>query len=476
MKVLKTFSYLELDEMHLSLLREIGRYLGVKSPTAIKKEELISSIMKIQSGEAQPFLSNKGAPPKLHYDLSKFLVESVPESEPYPTMDEDFRKISFKDIESESSQDGFLVEGVLEILDKGYGFIRNGYSGSEVKDVYVSRENIKRYNLIDGDKIRAYAKQRKEADSPALTKILLLNDEDPAVFWGQTSFDDLTPCYPDEKIVLENPECRDLLNRCIDLFCPIGFGQRGLIVAPPKTGKTTIMKNIAKAIEFNYPDVKVFILLIDERPEEVTDFKSSVKSEVVSSTFDENPANHVKAADGVLSRAKRLVEAGKNVVILVDSITKLTRAMNTQIEPSGRTLSGGLDVYASAFPKKFFGSARNIKGGGSLTIISTALVETGSRMDDLIYEEFKGTGNMEIQLSRNLAEKRIFPAIDIYKSGTRKEELLLSEKEMNVAYKIRRMLYETPNSTEVLFDMMKKAETNEEFIEKAEGWLKMMKK
>ena len=287
------------------------------------------------------------------------------------------------------------------------------------------------------------------------------------------NFDELTPYYPTQKITLElEDQPDDVSIRSIDLFSPIGFGQRGLIVAPPKTGKTTLLKKLAQSIEINYPYAKLMVLLIDERPEEVTDFKRSVSSEVIYSTFDETAEKHIKVAESVLTRAKRLVEIGKDVVILLDSITKLTRAYNCKVD-SGRTLTGGLDVSALASPKKFFGSARNIEEGGSLTIISTALVETGSRMDDVIFEEFKGTGNMEINLSRSLSEKRFFPAIDLYKSGTRKDDLLLTSKEFETVSKLRTALSTRADATESVIEMMKKTKTNAEFITKANAWLKM---
>ena len=276
--------------------------------------------------------------------------------------------------------------------------------------------------------------------------------------------------------MLERDGDDDLAIRCVDLFSPLGLGQRGLIVAPPKTGKTTLLKKIAQSIENNYPDVKLMVLLIDERPEEVTDIKRSVKGEVIYSTFDENPEHHIRAAELVINRAKRLVEVNKNVVILMDSITKLTRAYNNTVQSSGRTLSGGIDPVALFMPKKFFGTARNIENGGSLTILSTALAETGSRMDDVIYEEFKGTGNMEIHLSRALSEKRVFPAIDLYKSGTRREELLLSKEELDTVYKLRKILAERNDATDSLLEMMKKTKNNKDLMAKLDTWINLYQK
>ena len=327
--------------------------------------------------------------------------------------------------------------------------------------------------------MQALAKAVRDGDSAALQDVLSINDLPASAFAERANFDDLVPYYPTVRMRLERPSAdNDLAVRCMDLFTPLGFGQRGLIVAPPKTGKTTLLKMIAQSIEFNYPEVKLIVLLIDERPEEVTDIKRSVAAEVVYSTFDENNQHHIRAAELVVSRAKRLVEVGKNVVILMDSITRLARAYNNATEGSGKTLSGGLDPLALEGPKKFFGAARNIEGDdkGSLTILSTALIDTGSRMDDVIYEEFKGTGNMEIHLSRALSEKRVFPAIDLYRSGTRKEELLLDKKELDVVFKLRKILSERSDSLESLLEMMKKTKDNADFIKKAESWIGLYEK
>ena len=321
--------------------------------------------------------------------------------------------------------------------------------------------------------MRGVAKVIREGESPSLQAVIAINDLEPKLFLRRAYFDDLTPYYPTQRIKLETGEGGDIAIRCIDLFSPLGMGQRGLIVAPPKTGKTTLLKKIAQSIEKNYPQIKLIMLLIDERPEEVTDMKRSVSGEVVFSTFDENAEHHVRAAELVINRAKRLVEVGQNVVILMDSITRLARAYNNIVESSGKTLSGGLDPAAMYGPKRFFGAARNIEDGGSLTILSTALIDTGSRMDDVIYEEFKGTGNMEIHLSRELSEKRIFPAIDLYKSGTRKEELLLSERELSAVYKLRKILAEREDATDSLLEMMKKAKSNDDFLSKLDVWLKL---
>ena len=295
-----------------------------------------------------------------------------------------------------------------------------------------------------------------------------VNGDNPEKAIGRKNFETLTPIYPNERLHLETNNEKDLSSRLMDIICPIGKGQRGIIVAPPKAGKTTLLKRIAQNITINHPDVKLIVLLIDERPEEVTDMKRSINGDVIYSTFDEEPQNHAKVAQMVLERAKRMVEQGKDVVILLDSITRLSRAYNLTITPTGRTLSGGLDPGALIMPKKFFGAARNIEEGGSLTILATALIETGSRMDDMIFEEFKGTGNMEVHLDRRLQERRIFPAIDIYKSGTRKEDLLLTDEEKEVAYAIRKVMYRDGNIekiTENLINMLSKTKNNREFIQ-----------
>ena len=462
-----------LNAQHLSTLREIGRQMGLKRPAGQNKEGLISGILSMQKGELEPAKSTKkGAPVKISINLSQFYVK---EDYPYEE-DENIKKLKCNDSEVDV-KDEFIVEGVLEQNPSGYGFLRvNNYENSK-GDAYVSMQNIRKYNLRRGDKVKARVKIVREGDLAALQEVITINDLEPKLFLQRTNFDDLIPYYPTDRLKLETDgEENGLAIRCIDLFAPLGMGQRGLIVAPPKTGKTTLLKMIAQAIEKNYKDVKLIVLLIDERPEEVTDIKRSINGEVVFSTFDENPEHHVRAAELVVNRAKRLVEVGQNVVILMDSITRLTRAYNATVESSGKTLSGGLDPTAIQGPKRFFGAARNIENGGSLTILSTALIDTGSRMDDVIYEEFKGTGNMEIHLSRELSEKRIFPAIDLYKSGTRKEELLLTEKELQTSYKLRKVLSERPDATDGLLDMLKKTKDNKDLAEKLDAWLKLYQK
>lgn len=361
------------------------------------------------------------------------------------------------------------AKGILEILENNnFGFLRCKNYLTSSEDIYVSPSQIRRFNLRTGDEVQGKIREAKEGEKfKALLFVEKVNGEHPEKAIGRKYFETLTPIYPKERLRLETSDEKDLSSRLMDIICPIGKGQRGIIVAPPKAGKTTLLKKVAQNISTNYPDIKLIVLLIDERPEEVTDMKRSIKGEVIYSTFDEEPQNHAKVSRIVLERAKRMVEQGKDVVILMDSITRLSRAYNLTITPTGRTLSGGLDPGALIMPKKFFGAARNIEEGGSLTILATALVDTGSRMDDMIFEEFKGTGNMEVHLDRKLQERRIFPAIDIYKSGTRKEDLIFSKEEKDVAYTIRKVMYRDGNIedvTENLIGMLSKTSDNKEFI------------
>lgn len=361
------------------------------------------------------------------------------------------------------------AEGVLEVLPDGYGFLRSDNYLPGNRDVYISQSQIRRFNLQTGDLVTGKTRPAREGEKfQALLYVTAINGEDPEKANRRRSFDELTPIYPRERITLENMNNpKDLAVRLIDLVSPIGKGQRGLIVAPPKAGKTTLLKKIANSITLNYPEIYLIVLLIDERPEEVTDMQRSINGDVVYSTFDELPEHHIKVSDMVLERAERLVEHGRDVVILMDSLTRLARAYNLVVPPTGRTLSGGLDPGALHKPKRFFGAARNIEEGGSLTIIATALVETGSRMDEVIFEEFKGTGNMEIHLDRKLSEKRIFPAIDLNKSGTRREELLLSQKELEGVWSIRKHLSEgrPDRAMEIIINDAMRTNSNDEFID-----------
>jgi len=379
-------------------------------------------------------------------------------------------ELIFKVLESQTSQSGLIfAEGVLEILDEGYGFLRsadyNYQPGPD--DIYVSPSQIKRFDLRTGDTISGQVRPPKESERYfALLKIEAINTEPPEVVKHKTLFDNLTPLYPETQFKLEtSPE--EITTRIIDLMCPIGMGQRALITSPPKAGKTIILQKIANSITTNHPDVKLIVLLIDERPEEVTDMKRSVNGEVVSSTFDEPADQHVHVSDMVLEKAKRLVEHGNDVVILLDSITRLARAHNAVVPHSGKILSGGVDSNALHKPKRFFGAARNVEEGGSLSIIATALIETGSRMDEVIFEEFKGTGNMELVLDRRISDRRIFPAMDINRSSTRKEELLQPPEILNKVWILRKFLAEMNpiEAMEFLMDRIKKTKTNKKFLD-----------
>ena len=368
-----------------------------------------------------------------------------------------------------SNSDVSDAEGVLEVLPDGYGFLRTENYLSGNNDIYISQSQIRRFNLKTGDLVAGKTRRTKEGDKfKALLYVTAINGIDPEKATQRRTFDELTPIYPQKRITLENPKFpKELATRIIDLVSPIGMGQRGLIVAPPKAGKTVLLKKIANSISANYPDIYLIVLLIDERPEEVTDMQRSIDGDVVYSTFDELPEHHTKVAEMVLERAQRLVEHGRDVVILMDSITRLARAYNVTIPSTGRALSGGLDPGALHKPKRFFGSARNIEEGGSLTIIATALIDTGSRMDEVIYEEFKGTGNMEIHLDRKLSEKRIFPAVDLFRSGTRREELLMTQKELQGVWAIRKNLSEgrPDRIMEIIINDLMRTNSNDEFID-----------
>jgi transcription termination factor Rho len=378
-------------------------------------------------------------------------------------------------LESQTEKSGLLfAQGVLEILSEGWGFLRRHNFTPNPEDIYVSQTQIKRFGLRTGDLVAGQVRPPKDSEKYfGLLRVEQVNGLDPEVARSRTNFDDLTPIYPNERIILETSP-NEIAGRFIDLVSPIGKGQRGTIVAPPKAGKTTLLKTIANAVSINHPDMALLVLLIDERPEEVTDIRRSVKGEVISSTFDETPENHMRVADMVLEQAKRLVESRRDVIILMDSLTRYTRASNLTVNPSGRTLSGGLDPAALYRPKRFFGAARNIEEGGSLTILASALVETGSRMDDHIFEEFKGTGNMELDLDRDLAERRIFPAVDIMKSGTRHDELLYDEDNLKRITQLRRLLsgLSSVEATELLIDRLKHTKSNREFLKMVDRTMK----
>ncbi len=360
-----------------------------------------------------------------------------------------------------------MASGILDILPEGYGFLRRGGYVIGNDDIYVSQSQIRRFELRRGDMVEGQVRRPKESEKYyGLIRVDKVNGFEPDAIRGRAVFEKGTPIFPEERYKLENRSTQ-LSTRVIDLFCPIGKGQRALIVSPPKAGKTTLLKNIAQGISINHPEAHIIALLVDERPEEVTDMQRTIDGEVVASTFDEHPENHTAVAELAMERAKRLVELGKDVVILLDSITRLARAYNQVVPTSGRTLSGGLDTASLHKPKRFFGAARKIENGGSLTIIGTALVETGSKMDDVIFEEFKGTGNMELNLTRKLAESRVFPAVDIKRSGTRREELLLTTEEMRKVWMLRRVsaALNTGDITEMILEKMAQTRNNEEFLQ-----------
>ena len=439
---------MDLSNCTLVELRQMAKEQGVKNVTKLKKDELIELLSNNNSVS-----ESEEAEPKVR--TVKYEVDNGAK---------DDSDLTYK----LTAETDFIAEGVLEVLPDGYGFLRGENYLSTPKDVYISPVQIRRFKLDNGDKIKGIARLPKEGEKfPALIFVGEVNGDAPEMAYRRKKFDDLIPIYPEEKITLETIPTEYSM-RMIDLICPIGKGQRGMIVAPPKVGKTTLLKKIANSITTNNPEITLIVLLIDERPEEVTDMKRSIKGDVIYSTFDELPEHHVKVAEMVLERAKRLIEQGKDVVILLDSITRLARAYNLVIPASGRTLSGGLDPAALHKPKKFFGAARNIENGGSLTILATALVDTGSRMDEVIFEEFKGTGNMEVHLDRSLSEKRIFPAIDINKSGTRREEKLLTEDELNTVFALRKAMSSMPVAevTEQIINQMVLTKNNQEFVER----------
>ena len=468
----------EYESMTLSNLKDTAKDLGIKNISKYKKNELIEEILKVSSNfiEKDGVILRENIAPKTTEE-TRSDVKKIDNSEKLkPNTNSQVntgineaenieKKENLKEMISESN----AAKGILEILENNsFGFLRCRNYLTSSDDIYVSPSQIRRFNLRTGDEVEGKVREAKETEKfKALLFVQKVNGEHPEKAIGRKSFETLTPIYPKERLKLETYNGNDLSSRLMDIICPIGKGQRGIIVAPPKAGKTTLLKKVAQNISKNYPDVKLIVLLIDERPEEVTDMIRSINGDVVYSTFDEEPQNHAKVAQMVLERAKRMVEQGKDVVILMDSLTRLSRAYNLTINPTGRTLSGGLDPGALIMPKKFFGAARNIEEGGSLTILATALIETGSRMDDMIFEEFKGTGNMEVHLDRRLQERRIFPAIDIYKSGTRKEDLILSKEELEVAFSIRKTMYKDGNAdsvTENLINMLSKTRDNKEFV------------
>jgi len=499
-----------LKKKTLTDLRAIAKAMNIKNVSKLRKDDLIDTIINGNVAKAEPTVevSNVDSPEpvvetvikeveKVEVPEEQQVVNSKPQT-PIKTnvrqgtrpdhrnrntqtrnSDADkseMRKLSVS--ESLQKQADDEVEGVLEVIDQGYGFLRFRNFLSSDLDVYVSPSQIRKFSMRTGDKIRGVTRIPTQSEKfRALLFVKEINGQKPRSNYTRAKFDELTPLYPEERFNLDDGD-GEMSMRLIDLISPIGKGQRGLIVAPPKAGKTILLQKIAQNITRNNPNTEVIMLLIDERPEEVTEMQRSIKADVIYSTFDELPSHHIKVAEMVLNRAKGLVEQGRDVVVLLDSITRLARAYNLVIPSSGRTLSGGFDPAALHKPKRFFGAARNIEEGGSLTILATALVETGSRMDDVIFEEFKGTGNMELTLSRKLSEKRIFPAVDIRKSGTRREDKLLTKGEMEAIYHIRRAMgnQNVQDVTEYLIDKMMGTKTNDEFVDKIRGGIKIGKK
>ena len=459
-----------LENLTLLELKKLAKENNIRNISKLKKEELIEVLKSLQNSN----------------------FEEDEEDENYDIEDEDIvepeTKIDPKSSEDETLEDGAvtyqvnneedeIIEGLLEVLPDGCGFLRGNNYFSSPKDVYISPVQIRRFKLVTGDLVKGISRCKDGEKFPSLIFVGEVNGEHPEKAAKRKRFEELTPIYPNERLRLETIQL-NYATRMMDIISPIGKGQRGLIVAQPKAGKTTLLKEIANSITTNNPECELIMLLIDERPEEVTDMERSIKGQVVYSTFDELPEHHAKVAEMVIERAKRLVEQGKDVVVLLDSITRLARAYNLVVPSSGRTLSGGIDPASLHKPKKFFGAARNIEFGGSLTILATALTETGSRMDDVIFEEFKGTGNMEVLLDRSLAEKRIFPAIDINRSNTRREDLLLSKEELEVAGLIRKAMGNMPvaDSTAQILKVMKATKNNEDFIKKTKVALERFKK
>ena len=463
---------MDLTALSINELRDIAKKAGVKNVKRYRKTELIVFIKNAQPSEENAPLSD-AAPVSLPETPAPPIPEPALVVPLHETAEADIKDIKeptppAAPVKKQPEQ-GPTAEGVLEVLPDGYGFLRTDNFLPGAGDIYISPSQIRRFNLKTGDLVNGSTRVAKEGEKfNAILFVKSVNGDPPESAAKRVLFENLTPIFPDRRIHLETHR-NELATRLIDLLAPIGFGQRGMIVSPPKAGKTVLLKQIANAITQNHPHVHLIVLLIDERPEEVTDMQRSIRGDhcdVVYSTFDEQPEHHKRVAEMVLERAKRLVEQGKDLVILLDSITRLARAYNLTIPAGGRTLSGGLDPSALYMPKKFFGAARNMEEGGSLTILATALIDTGSKMDDVIFEEFKGTGNMELVLDRRMSEKRIFPAIDILRSGTRREEMLLSQRELNAMYTIRELSgrVSPADLTEQVTDILSKSRDNQEFV------------
>ena len=443
------------ESLALSDLREIAKSRGIRGTSAMKKADVIETMLKLDETENEKGTENPVETP-VHSKKEENTNEKkndVKEKENFPS-----------DLDS-----GVMANGILEVMPDGYGFIRSANYLPGENDVYVAPSQIRRFNMKTGDIIMGNTRVKTQTEKfSALLFVKSINGYAPDIAAKRGNFEDMTPIFPNKRLRLETPGA-SVAMRIMDLMSPVGKGQRGMIVSPPKAGKTTLLKEVAKSVKKNNPDVHLIILLIDERPEEVTDIREAIEGpnvEVIYSTFDELPEHHKRVAEMVMERAKRLIEHKQDVMILLDSITRLTRAYNMTVPPSGRTLSGGLDPAALHMPKKFFGAARNMREGGSLTILATALVETGSKMDDVVYEEFKGTGNMEMVLDRKLSEKRVFPAIDIPKSGTRREDLLLTKEEVEAIGTIRKAFnsMKSDEAVDKVIDMFSRTKNNDEFV------------
>ena len=455
------------ESLGLVDLKEIAKHRGMKGVSTMKKSEVIEAMLALDEQEKkaaeEKAATEVAAKPRPMSDERTAVVRTQPE--PRAVQEQKDRNSIPSELDS-----GMEANGILEVLGDGFGFIRSDNYMPGDQDVYVSPSQIRRFNLKTGDIVCGNTRIKTEKEKfSALLYIKTVNGMDAEVNARRFNFEDMTPIFPDERMVMERPGC-SVAMRVMDLLSPVGKGQRGMIVSPPKAGKTTLLKEVAQSIQRNHPDVHLIILLIDERPEEVTDIKEAIrgdKVEVIHSTFDELPEHHKRVAEMTIERAKRLVEHKKDVCILLDSITRLTRGYNLTVSPSGRTLSGGLDPASLHMPKRFFGAARNMREGGSLTILATALVDTGSKMDDVVYEEFKGTGNMEMILDRKLSEKRIFPAIDIPKSGTRREDLLLSREEIEAVTMMRRGLngMKPDEAVDKILDLFARTKNNADFVQ-----------
>ena len=479
-----------LESKNLQENRDNEKEMGIKSITILRKKELIDKIVELQNSSSNEKKEKVDSKPRKEFNNGDKPVVTTygfklkeRQEEPKEELNTENRQSyrerrnnDYQSVEQKQQEvqqmidDGNMGEGILEVMADGYGFLRTENFLPGANDIYISPSQIRRFNLKTGDCVKGNIRIAKENEKfNALLYVKTVNGDEPEKASKRPNFEELTPIYPTDRLTLETDR-NELSTRIIDLMAPIGKGQRGMIVAPPKVGKTMLLTKMANAITKNHKEINLIVLLIDERPEEVTDIQRSIEGEnveIVYSTFDEQPEHHKRVAEMVLERAKRLVEQGKDLVILLDSITRLARAYNLTIPPSGRTLSGGLDPAALYMPKRFFGAARNIENGGSLTILATALVDTGSKMDEVIFEEFKGTGNMELVLDRKLSERRIFPAIDINKSGTRREDKLLSKKEMESVYILRKLIGNSSSAemTPIILEQMAKTKSNDEFVD-----------